>query len=584
MSRLVLCLIGVVSLSAVARGQTNHLCVGALGVTRAFEDGFENASQLSDLFPSDGSRWTQLFVTGEGGFVELTGERVRSGQQALKLAANATLAGGTLTKATLQKNNLCFTNADDFWFSGWYYLMPAASLDGVYIWDIESATAPWPDTSNLQHPDRFLFASPGRRVQFLPQDLLSIQSKGFGAGLTNYVQPAASAIPFPQGQWVHLIVHMRLSGLDDGQGLTEVWQDGRKIIGASGQNFPYGVHAVYNSQEVGFSANASAVARVMYIDDIAISDAPVDAAVQGTTYRGTGMAVHAAAAGTTTTISKVMLPNWGDPQQSSRLDVSVPGVVTGRVAHTSAAGSGNQTRTDASLSGISIPLAGNTIAADFAATHAVASCTSMSASVSGGASIADLLVNGISVPVTGEPNQIIPLPGGRLIVNEQALLVNGLQADMTVRAMRVMVDGLADIVIGSATAGITCVADAPPTPAGFDFLSGSGWIDGTPSGGKAHFGVAGASQHGNVWGHLTFWDQQAGIRFRAVTVDRYLLIGEKTRRIEGTGTLESGVPVSYSADVVDDGDADSFAITMSNGYNASGALRAGHVRIRRASS
>jgi len=53
--------------------------------------------------------------------------------------------------------------------------------------------------------------------------------------------------------------------------------------------------------------------------------------------------------------------------------------------------------------------------------------------------------------VTGQPNQTIPIFGGRVVVNEQQQI---LPSGRTVNALHVIVDGIADVVIASATAGI----------------------------------------------------------------------------------------------------------------------------------
>ena len=55
------------------------------------------------------------------------------------------------------------------------------------------------------------------------------------------------------------------------------------------------------------------------------------------------------------------------------------------------------------------------------------------------------------VAITGNPNQSVSIPGGRLIINEQRTSPAG---TTTVNAIRVTVLGIADVIVASATAGI----------------------------------------------------------------------------------------------------------------------------------
>jgi len=58
----------------------------------------------------------------------------------------------------------------------------------------------------------------------------------------------------------------------------------------------------------------------------------------------------------------------------------------------------------------------------------------------------------VSIPVTGAPNQAIWIPGGVVTINEQNISSTG---TAVVNALHVAVTGVADVVIASATAGIS---------------------------------------------------------------------------------------------------------------------------------
>jgi hypothetical protein len=69
---------------------------------------------------------------------------------------------------------------------------------------------------------------------------------------------------------------------------------------------------------------------------------------------------------------------------------------------------------------------------------------------SGSSELDNLIINGAPVPVTGAPNQTIPILGGSVVINQQSASAGG----MVVNALRVIVDGVADVAVGSVTAAI----------------------------------------------------------------------------------------------------------------------------------
>lgn len=71
---------------------------------------------------------------------------------------------------------------------------------------------------------------------------------------------------------------------------------------------------------------------------------------------------------------------------------------------------------------------------------------------SGTSFVDNLAINGVPVAVTGSPNQTVAIPGGQVIINEQAISSTG---SAVVNAIHVIVTGVADVVIASATAGIS---------------------------------------------------------------------------------------------------------------------------------
>jgi hypothetical protein len=76
----------------------------------------------------------------------------------------------------------------------------------------------------------------------------------------------------------------------------------------------------------------------------------------------------------------------------------------------------------------------------------------LGAAGSGSSVLSNLSINGTPIAVTGAPNQAVWIPGGQVIINEQTVSSTG---TAVVNALHVAIPGVADVVIASATAGIS---------------------------------------------------------------------------------------------------------------------------------
>lgn len=141
------------------------------------------------------------------------------------------------------------------------------------------------------------------------------------------------------------------------------------------------------------------------------------------------------------------LTNDTDMRQASMLSGGVSSLLSGQTLHAFTAGAPDGVTSEASLSGLSLSLAGNNIGAGFVMARALAA-TGGAASAS--SEIDTLQVNGTLVTVTGATNEVIPLLGGRIVLNEQQLTSDG---TMVVNAIHITISGVADVVIASASAG-----------------------------------------------------------------------------------------------------------------------------------
>ena len=163
---------------------------------------------------------------------------------------------------------------------------------------------------------------------------------------------------------------------------------------------------------------------------------------------GNAKAVQSTAFGTTTVLADTgTLGGTSDAREASQVTGGVPSVLAGEVLHAVTIGWPDQVASEASIANLGLTVAGTTISADLVIARALAAT---GGAAMGNSGIDNLSVNGIPVYVTGEPNQTVWIPGGQVIVNEQKTSSTGI----LVNALRVVVTGVADIVIASATAGI----------------------------------------------------------------------------------------------------------------------------------
>jgi hypothetical protein len=185
-----------------------------------------------------------------------------------------------------------------------------------------------------------------------------------------------------------------------------------------------------------------------------------------TTYSGEAFGAGVHVLGIGATISDTgPLPSNGGSLSTQLLGVDLPNILQVGLLTESTTGGNNLASSQSSVANVNLTAAGITVTASVLTSNANAqACGSGNPSVGGASTIADLMVNGLRVTVTGAPNQTIPLIVGSLIINEQVSSVTnsscGGSAKMAVNALHLKVAGIADVVISSSQAGVSCLA--PP--------------------------------------------------------------------------------------------------------------------------
>ena len=174
-----------------------------------------------------------------------------------------------------------------------------------------------------------------------------------------------------------------------------------------------------------------------------------------TTITGDATAVRATVLGLLGTATTTALADTGtlsgvnDARDASMDTGTVPSVLTGEVLSAGTISWPDEVDSAVSLANLNMSVAGIGISADSVMAEA---SQVLGAAGSGTSYIDNLSINGIPVAVTGAPNQTIWVPGGQVIINEQTISSTG---TAVVNALHVAITGVADVVIASATAGIS---------------------------------------------------------------------------------------------------------------------------------
>jgi hypothetical protein len=141
------------------------------------------------------------------------------------------------------------------------------------------------------------------------------------------------------------------------------------------------------------------------------------------------------------------LTDSSDARETSQTGAAIPSLLRGGTLHATTIGWPDQVASEASIANLALSVGGTTIGADFVMSRVQAVKGSAG---SGSTEVEGLSINGVSILVSGDPNQTVAIPGGRVVINEQQSTSTG----TVVNALRVVVTGVADVVIASASAGI----------------------------------------------------------------------------------------------------------------------------------
>jgi len=143
------------------------------------------------------------------------------------------------------------------------------------------------------------------------------------------------------------------------------------------------------------------------------------------------------------------LSGVNDSRDASMVTGSIPSALSAETLSAATISWADQVDSFASVANLNMTVAGIGITADSVLVQA---SQVLGAPGSGSSFLSNLSINGTPVAVTGDPNQTIWLPGGQATINERTISSTG---TAVVNALHVTITGVADVVIASATAGIS---------------------------------------------------------------------------------------------------------------------------------
>jgi len=245
-----------------------------------FEDGFETQNNtISELFPSDGSRWTtiqQTDPTNATNVISLTNSEFTEGQSALRFLSYQ--SDTQLSKIDIEKNGLNIKAGDKITITADFYINGNASLENLLLIDLECCSCWDPLVGDNYGAEN---QCPGVRLMMSGgNDFLSIE-RGKISGTTLQ----QTNFDFPRNEWVNVIWEMTLSPNENGQ--NRLFINDTEVINENGMNMPNSEvfeeafaneeiefvlqePIVYERVQIGATANPTAGNIELFVDDFSI--------------------------------------------------------------------------------------------------------------------------------------------------------------------------------------------------------------------------------------------------------------------------------------------------------------------------
>jgi len=238
-------------------------------------DGFESVNNLDDLFPDDGSRWTNLQqVNPNNGdnAISISENIFSEGSKALRILSKP--GDAILSKIDIEKGGLFAPVGSTLTIEADFYIASNENLQDLFLIDLECCSC-WDESVDNNQ-------CPGIRLKLGgPENYLSIER---GKILGNTLNQAE--LPFPKNEWVHVDWSMQLSQNNDGENYLSI--NGQELINEKENNMPnaeefrneFAMHGIdfnlkepfsYERIQIGATANLTAHEVEMYVDNFKLT-------------------------------------------------------------------------------------------------------------------------------------------------------------------------------------------------------------------------------------------------------------------------------------------------------------------------
>ncbi|MFT5820992.1 MAG: hypothetical protein ACI8ZM_002240 [Crocinitomix sp.] len=221
-------------------------------------DDFENISTVDELIDADG-KWSFYQNSRDLNSISIDTTIVHTGNQSIKFTAEPSIDGAS--KSDIANNKLAFNEDETVIISAWFYLSGTESLDYIFLIDLEESIP--------------IGAGPGLRFALEgPEGFLVVERNKFTESTLR--QTTGSEVAFPRDQWVKVEIETYLQRKK--KGTVKVWLNDQLIIDFSNVAtmpkdklfYLQGTKGIYNSLQVGITANSDENNAVLYLDDVEI--------------------------------------------------------------------------------------------------------------------------------------------------------------------------------------------------------------------------------------------------------------------------------------------------------------------------
>lgn len=220
------------------------------------------------------------------------------------------------------------------------------------------------------------------------------------------------------------------------------------------------------------------------------------------------------------------------------------------------------------------------LAFDFLAVQATAACANTGVVLRSAFQLSGLKLDGTNVAVTGKANQVIRFPGGSVTVNSRLRESDTGTGRITVAGLMLFLDDSMAGPIGLVIADIGC---PPRPPKRCERITGGGVI--TPTSRSVDsFTLNATKRPGQVSGRFDFFDHRTGLSIFSRKVTSIAVMEGNRRKISFANVFVNGMggrtAVVDVNDIAEPGKAaDTFRLSVSNGFVASGTLQSGNIRV-----